>query len=135
MAVNTHAALTFWTAALSAACTALNSGNILIYAGVQPTTPETATTAGNTLLATLPLAATAFTSFASGVATAGVITSGTGATGTAAWFRAASAGSTAIIDGTVGTTAGFDMTLNTVSITSGSTVSCTSWTISYPTGE
>lgn len=106
----------------------LNSGTIKIYDGTQPATADTAITTQN-LLATLTFGATAFGSASAGVITANAITSGTaGATGTATWFRALkSDGTTVVFDGSVGT-ASADLVLGTVSIVSGATVSCSSFT-------
>lgn len=113
------------------------AGYIEIRSGSQPATANTA--ASGTLLATLPLSATAFgaaTTASPSVATAAAITSDTNAdaTGTAGWFRAYSGGGTAVIDGSVTATGGGgDMTLDSVSIVAGGTVAVTSWTVSHPT--
>jgi len=53
------------------------------------------------------------------------------ATDTAAFFRACNAAGTAVIQGTVGA-AGCDMNLNSADITTGATVTITSWTFSVP---
>jgi hypothetical protein len=136
MALNTHASIAGWNLALNAMLdTPLASGTIKIYTGTQPATPDTALS-GNTLLATLTIGATAFGAAASGVATANAITSGTAvATGTATFFRCfQSNGTTAVLDGSVGT-ATADMILNTTTITSGGTVSITAWTVSMPAAQ
>ena len=111
------------------------SGFLEIYTGTQPATPDTALS-GNTLLATLPLSATAFGASSSATKTANAITSATAAaTGTATFFRVyKSDGTTAVIDGSVGTS-GADLNLNTTSIVTGATVSVSSWTISDPSGQ
>lgn len=125
-------------AAVNAVAALVNSGNISIYTGTQPTDANTALS-GNTLLASMAFGSTAFgASVASGsagskvvTATANTISSDTSAaaTGTAAWFRAyKSDGVTGVLDGSVGTS-GCDLNLNTVSIVSGATVSVTSFTI------
>jgi len=110
----------------------LNGGTIKIYTAAQPATPETA--ASGTLLATLTFNATAFGASSGGVITAGAITSGTADnTGTAGWCRLwKSDGTTAVIDGDVSTSGAF-LNLNSVAISSGATVSCSSLTITDPT--
>ena len=136
MAANTHLSIASWNLALNAALdTPCNSGFMQIYTGTQPATPDTAITS-QTLLATLTLSATAFGAASSGTKTANAITSGTAvATGMATWFRVfKSDDSTAVIDGSVGTS-GADLNLNDVNITSGGSVSVTSWTVSMPVGQ
>jgi len=120
-------------AAAEAVGTLLNSGYLRIYDGSQPAGADTAISDQN-LLAELRFNATAF-----GAATAGVITAGdftadssANADGTAAWFRALeSDGSTAVFDGTVGTT-GCDLNINSVSISSGAAVDVTAFTYTQP---
>lgn len=113
----------------------LNSGFIRIYSGTQPATADTALS-GNTLLASLPLSATAFGSAVNGVATANAITDDTAAdaTGTASFFRAfQSNGTTAVCDGSVGT-ANADMIINSTAIQAGALVEVNSWTITQGKG-
>jgi hypothetical protein len=118
-------------ASVNAVTALLNSGFIKIYTGSQPAVDGSIT---GTLLATLTFGATAFgTSSASGsgaTATANSITSGTaGNTGTAGYFGLlASNGTTVVATGSVGTS-GADLNLNSLSISSGATVSCSSFTI------
>lgn len=135
MATNTHASQAGWNAALNALLALLNGGFVEIYTGTQPATPDTALS-GNTLLVTLDISATAFGNASSGTATANSVTAGTAAaTGTASFFRCyKSDGTTAVLDGSVGTS-GCDMNLNDVAITSGGTVSLSSWTVSMPSGQ
>ena len=135
MAANTHLSIASWNLALNAGIDVLNSGFMQIYTGTQPATPDTAITS-QTLLATLTLSATAFGASSAGTKTANAITSGTAvATGTATWFRAfKSDDSTAVIDGSVGTSVA-DLNLNDTAITSGGSVSVTSWTVSMPSGQ
>lgn len=108
------------------------SALLRLYSGAQPTNPDTALS-GNTLLAELTCNATAFGTVASGVLTASAISSTTGQAGagagtTATFFRLfKSDGTTAVIDGTVGTSA-CDCNLNNASIASGQSVSITSFT-------
>lgn len=133
-------------AAAIAMCNALvdlldvgGGGSIKIYDGSVPADCDTALGA-QVLLATLPLTSTAFGNAADGTgkatATAATITndSAADATGTASFFRACRNDGQAIIQGTVGTS-GADLNLNSVSITSGATVSITSWTVSVPENQ
>ena len=115
------------------------SGHIKIFVGAMPATTLTADPA--TLLATLPLSATAFPASVDGTsnglatATANAITSDTNAaaTGTAGCWRAYTAAGVCIIQGDVGTSLA-DMILNTVSIVAASTVAITSWVVTLPDG-
>src|SRR6516164_7897361 len=112
----------------------LNSGFIKIYTGSQPADANQAIT--GTLLATLTFGATAFgTPAASGsagsrvvTATANAITGGTaGNTGTAGYFvLQKSDATTNIAMGSVGTSAA-DLNLSSTSITSGASVTCSSF--------
>ena len=136
MAANTHLSIASWNLALNAALdTALSSGFIEIYTGTQPATPDTAL-AGNTLLVTLGISATAFGAASSGTKTANAVSSGTAvATGTATWFRCyKSDDATAVLDGSVGTS-GCDMNIATTSIVASATVACSSWTVSMPAAQ
>lgn len=123
------------TAARNAMCDALvdqvdggsSNGVVQIY-----------TSAFGTLLATCAFSATAFGAASSGVATAASISDDTSAdaTGTAAVCRISTTndGSTPVAtvwEGTVGTS-GADINFNTVSFTSGDTVSITSMTVTMP---
>lgn len=112
--------------------TAIGADGLLrIYSGTQPTNPDTALS-GNVLLAELALSATnAFATASGGLMSANTITddSSANSTGTAAWGTLTDSGGTnRIVDFSVSTTSA-DLNLNTVSITSGSTVSVTSFTI------
>ena len=103
------------------------SALLRIYDGSRPATGGTATT----LLAELTCNATFAAAASSGTLTLNAITadSSANATGTATWFRIVqSDGSTHVMDGNVGTS-GSDLNFNSVSITSGGTVSVTSFTI------
>lgn len=102
------------------------SGKVRIYSGTQPATGGTATT----LLAELPLSATAAPAASGGVLTLNAITndSSADATGTASWFRILTSANVAVVDGTVGTS-GADLNLNTTSIVSGGPVAISSFTI------
>lgn len=104
----------------------LNSGTINIYTGTQPALNGTIT---GTLLATMTFGATAFGASSGGTATANTITSGTaGNTGTAGYFAIKTSGGTVVATGSVGTS-GADLNLSSLSIVSGATVSCSSFTI------
>lgn len=114
----------------------LNSGFLEIYTGSQPTDANQAVT--GTQLAKLTFSTTAFgTPTASGsagsrivTATANTITSGvSGNTGTAGYFvLKKSDDSTVVAMGSCGTS-GADLNLDSTSIVSGATVSCSSFTI------
>lgn len=118
-------------ASVNAVTALLNSGFIKIYTGSQPALNGALT---GTLLATLTFGSTAFAAAtaAGGVVTAAAnaITSGTaGNTGAAGYFAlVASNGTTIVATGSVGTS-GADLNLNTLTITSGNTVSCSSFLI------
>jgi hypothetical protein len=125
-------------AAVNAVAALLNSGNISIYTGSQPTDANTAIGA-QVLLASMAFGSTAFASaVASGTAPAKVVTAtansitsdtNAAATGTATWFRCyKSDGVTGVMDGAVGTS-GSDLNLNTTSIVSGATVAVTAFSI------
>lgn len=108
----------------------LANGYLRIYSGVQPTDADTAVGA-QSLLAELRWnnSASAFNAAVAGVAAAKAITKDSSAdnTGTATWFRAlASDGTTAIFDGSVGTS-GCDINLNAVAIAAGAEVEVTSY--------
>ena len=114
----------------------LNTGTLKIYTGTQPADANATIT--GTLLVTLTFGSTAFASpaTASGsagsrivTATANAITSGTAAaTGTAGYFVLETSGSVVAAMGSVGTS-GADLNLNSLSITSSATVSCSAFTI------
>lgn len=111
----------------------LDNGYIRIYDSTIPTNADTAVGA-QVLLAELRFNAAAFPSATNGVITAAAITddSSANATGTATWARfLKSDGTTVIMDVTVGTS-GEDINFNSVSFSSGATVSITSMTITMP---
>jgi len=105
------------------------SGLLRIYSGSVPANVGTALGA-QVLLAELPLSATSAPAASGGVLTANAITndSSANATGTAAFFRITTSAGTAVVQGTVGTS-GADLNLSTVAISSGATVSVTSFVI------
>ncbi|MEQ1771219.1 MAG: hypothetical protein ABL879_15415 [Devosia sp.] len=102
------------------------AGLLRVYDGTRPSTGGSATT----LLAELT-----FTDPCAGSAAAGVLTfssitadASANATGTASWCRVVDSTGTFVFDGNVGTSSA-DFILNTVSISSGQQVSCSSATI------
>lgn len=109
-----------------------DGGNLLIYSGTQPAAGGGALS-GNTLLATFPMGSPAFGAASGGILTANSIgTSVAAATGTATWFRLMdSTSTTTYLDGSVGTS-GADLNLASTSITSGSVLAITSFTITEP---
>jgi hypothetical protein len=116
-------------AATDAVCALCNGGTVQIRSGAQPANANAAAT--GTLLVTLGFSATAFAPAGAtgGQAAANAITSANAvATGTAAWFRALkSDGTTAVFDGSVGTSAA-DLVLSSVALTSGGNVAVSSLT-------
>ena len=129
MALNPKISDTAANAEADATCALLDNGYLRIYDGTQATDANTALGA-QTLLAELRFGATAFGSASGGAASANSITadSSANASGTATWFRALeSDGSTVVFDGSVGTS-GADLNLNSVAISSGASVSVSSFT-------
>jgi len=118
-------------AAVNAATALLNSGFLNIYSGSQPALDAALT---GTRLAHLTFGATAFggATAAGGTvtATANAISSDTSAVaGTAGYFALLkSDGTTVVATGSVGTS-GADLNLNSLTISGGATVSCSSFTI------
>lgn len=106
------------------------SATIKIWSGTPPATCATADT--GTLLVTLTGNASGLGSASGGVLTFSTITPGTAvATGTAGYFRvypSAASATNSVLQGTVGTS-GTDMIIASSSISSGQTVSISSWTI------
>lgn len=106
------------------------AGLLRIYDGTRPATGGTATT----LLAQLTMTDPSAPAASNGTLTLSAITadSSADATGTATWFRIVqSDGTTHVMDGSVTATGGGgDLTLNSVSVTAGGTVSVTSFAIS-----
>jgi hypothetical protein len=123
------------TAAQSAVADQIGSGTLIIYSGTAPTGPNEALS-GNTVLATFTFSAGS----AQGSAAAGVMdlvfaatTVVASATGTGTFFRVLNTTPTALIQGTVGTSAS-DWDLSSTSITSGDNVTITgtpsiAWTV------
>jgi hypothetical protein len=109
--------------------TVADLGTLTLYNAPQPAAGGgTATTP----LAVLTMNADAFPAADGGVLTANAITDGTATgTDTATWFRLSDVSANVLLDGSVGTS-GADLNLNDVAITSGGTVSVTSFTITHP---
>lgn len=129
MALNTQIANATCNAQADALARLLDAGKLRIYSGTQPATADAALS-GNTLLAELTFNATSAPAASGGLLTFNAITSDTNAdnTGTASFFRALkSDGTTVVMDGTVGTSSA-NMIIASVSISSGQTVSCSSFT-------
>lgn len=130
MARNATWSLAARNAKLDAIRASLNSGYLRYYDGAQPAGPDTAIGA-QVLLAELRFNAVAFPAAAGGVLTANAITSdpSANATGNATWYRALqSDGTTAVHDGTVGTSNANAIVAST-SITAGLPVDCASFSI------
>jgi len=107
----------------------LNSGKLRIYDSTQPTDADTAL-GSQVLLADLALNATAFAAASSGSKAANAISDDTSAdaTGTASWGSLLTSGNVRKLDYSVGTS-GCNLNLNSVAISSGATVSVTSFSI------
>lgn len=133
----TQAAAVSMMTALGAAIDAGTAAVIEIYSGSVPADADAAN--AGTLLARLTCSATAFSGITDAnpgarATFAAIANAAAVATGTASFFRIATqASGTNVFQGTVGT-ATSDMILNTVAITTGSTVSITSGTITMPEG-
>lgn len=129
MASNLKYSSVLKTGAVAYIATAIGtSGFMRWYSGTQPTNPDTALS-GNTMLANLPLSATA------GTATGGVFTfnaitteASADATGTATFGSFVTSAAVRQADFTIGTSA-TDLILNTTSIVAGAAASCSSATI------
>jgi hypothetical protein len=107
------------------------AGKLRIYDGTggRPADADTAVTT-QVLLAELTFSDPSISTNTGGVLTFDTITddSSADATGTAVWFRVVDSDNNAVFDGDV-STSGSDLNLNSTSITSGGTVSVTSFTI------
>ncbi len=133
MANNPHFLLALRNTILNDITTSLStSATFVIYAGVQPADVSSATTAANTVVASLAFPSTnAFGSAAAGVLTANTITSdSTAAGGTAAWFSIQKSTGLRVIDGSVGTS-GADLNLNSTTVSTGAAVAISSFTVTF----
>lgn len=108
-----------------------NNATLKIYTGSQPAAGGAAT---GTLLVTITLPADAMAAASAGVASKSGTWSGVaGATGTAGWFRIESSAGSRWYDGAVtGTGGGGEIELTSTSITSGQTVTITSFSVTQP---
>lgn len=110
------------------------AAHVRVYTGTQPAGPGSSAT--GTLLLDIPLNDPSFAAPSTGVATGDVTPEPTDdgiTTGTAGWFRLLDSNDVAILDGSVTATGGGgDLTLSTVSITTGLTVNLTSITLTQP---
>lgn len=108
-----------------------NNATLKIYTGTQPAAGAAAT---GTLLVTITLPADAMAAAATGVAAKSGTWSGTAvATGTAGWFRIESSAGARWYDGAVTATAGGgEIELISTSITSGQTVTISSFSVTQP---
>lgn len=118
-------------ASVDAAKALLNSGLIKVYTGTQPAVDGSVT---GTLLVTLTFSSTAFgaSSSSGGIvtATANTITAGTaGNTGTAGYAALVKSDTTTVVGTCSVGVSGADLNLSTLAITSGATVSCSSFQI------
>ena len=130
MALADHFSAAARNAGLDAMFDLLNTGFLRIYSGTQPANVAAGIT--GTLLASLTFGATAFAAASGGSKTANAITqdSSADATNTATHYRCfASDGTTAHADGSVGTS-GANLNLNSVAISSGAAVACSSFVAS-----
>ena len=133
MATNLRLTEAMRNAGLDAMLTsAQNSGKLRIYDGSQPAGPATAITS-QVLLAELTLNATAWAAASSGSKAANAITGAVAvASGEGAWFRITdSAGTTAYVDGSVGTSDA-NLILPTTTIPAGVSVNVSSLAFSIP---
>lgn len=131
MANNPHVLEAARNTALDTLTTTISTSAVfVIYAGVQPANANAATTAANTVVASLAFPSTnAFGAAASGVLTANTITAdATAAGGTAAWFSIQKATGLRVIDGSVGT-ASADLILNAVTIATNANVAVSTFTV------
>jgi UDP-N-acetylmuramyl tripeptide synthase len=128
MATNPQISYAAANAEANALAPLMNSGKLRIYSGTIPTRTDDVIGAA-VLLAELTMNATAFGASANGVITANAITgANAGNTGTASFYRIwDSAGTTAYIQGTVGT-ATSDMIVGSVAFSAGAAVTCTALT-------
>lgn len=132
MAANPHVLEAARNTALDTITTTIGTSAVfVIYAGVQPANANAATTAANTVVASLAFPSTnAFAACVSGTLTANTITAdATAAGGTAAWFSIQKATGLRVLDGSVGTAAA-DLILNAVTVATNANVAVSTFTVS-----
>lgn len=134
MALNPKFSNAAVNAKVDAQAALLNGGFMDVYDGTQPATADTAVGA-QVKLARLTFGNPAFGAGVAGVATANPITqdSSADASGTATWFRALTSGGNPVMDGSVGTSDA-NAILNSVAISAGAAVQCTSMTMTESKG-
>ena len=133
MANNPHFNVTLRNTILDAITTHVSTSAVfVIFAGNQPADVSSATTAANTVVASLAFPSTnAFGAAAAGVLTANTITSDSSAAGgTAVWFSIKKNTGARVIDGSVGTSSA-DLNLNSTTITTGATVAISAFTVTF----
>jgi hypothetical protein len=104
-----------------------------MYAGVQPADVSSATTAANTVVASLAFTqSSAFASATGGVITANAITSDSSAAGgTVTWGSfLMSNGTTRVVDFSIGVSAS-DFIINSTTVSTGAAVAASAFTISF----
>ena len=129
MALNPKTAVARRNAMLDNCLGALDGGFLDIYDGTQPVDADTPINA-QVKLARLTFGTPAFDPAANGSASAKSIASdiSADATGTATWFRCLKTNGTSVFDGSVGTS-GANLNLNSVIISAGALVSCSSFVV------
>jgi len=140
MAYKTTVSTSAASAGVNAVLALLTSGSVLkVYSSNQPASPDVLPGAGHDLLATLQLSTTPFAPAVAGVAAANPIAASTVLLGgTAAWFRLSSTAAGypsssgyGILDGSA-STAGSNLVLNSVALSSGAAISVTALTVTLP---
>lgn len=122
---------------LAAITALLNSGTLVMYSGSQPATPETALS-GNNVLATWTFTSSAFAapSFGSGNETAlanfAAASVAPTANGTVSFARAFKSGGTVPVADFTVSTSGADINLGSITISTGTNVDLSSFSISLP---
>lgn len=107
-------------------------GQILIYTGSQPATPQTA--ASGTLLVTINFNNPSFGTASSGTAsmvTSTAVSATVSTSGTAGWFRVQNRGANAVFDGAI-STSGSDMNFDNINFVAGGTATINSMSITVP---
>jgi hypothetical protein len=133
MALNPHFSLAVRNQVLNDVNTSVGTTAVLnIYAGVQPADVSSATTAANTIVATLSMTSTsAFAAAAAGVLTANAITSDSSAAGgTATWYAVCKNTGARVYDGSVGVSVS-DLVLNSTTISTGAAVAISALTVNF----
>jgi hypothetical protein len=133
LALNPHWKLTTRHAVLNTINTSVGTTAFFVmYAGTQPADVSSATTAANVAVACLAMTqSSAFAAATASAMAANAITNDTSAVGGSAnWFAITMVTGLRVLDGSVGTS-GADLNLNSQTITTGSTVSVTAFTVTF----